>query len=176
MPSSYFVVMMRIKYVVAVAILIAAVGAGAYILSKGFSARDEPTAVEAFIARRLRLLAIPRPLLYGGILLFAGLGTYTLNNSTLDLVILYLVGVVGFVMRRFGFPVAPAIIGLILGPLAEQQLRRALAISQGDVTVLFTSPIAATLLTLAALALIVPMILRARGRGAMLTQMAADSD
>ena len=60
MPSSYFVVMMRIKYVVAVAILIAAVGAGAYILSRGFSARDEPTAVEAFIARRLRLLAIPR--------------------------------------------------------------------------------------------------------------------
>jgi mono/diheme cytochrome c family protein len=60
MRSSYFVVMMRIKYVVAVASLIAAVGAGAYILSRGFSARDEPTAVEAFIARRLRLLAIPR--------------------------------------------------------------------------------------------------------------------
>jgi putative tricarboxylic transport membrane protein len=68
------------------------------------------------------------------------------------------------------------VVGLILGPTAEQQLRRALAISQGDATVLFTSPIAATLLVLAALALAVPMILRARGRGAVLTQMAGDSD
>jgi len=108
----------------------------------------------------VRLLAIPRPLLYGGILLFAGLGTYTLNNSTLDLVILYLVGVVGFVMRRFGFPVAPAIIGLILGPLAEQQLRRALAISQGDMSVFLTHPLSAALLALAAAAVLGPLIWR----------------
>jgi putative tricarboxylic transport membrane protein len=85
-------------------------------------------------------------------------------------------GLLGYGLRLFHFPIAPVVVGLILGPMAEQQLRRALAISQGDVTVLFTSPIAATLLTLAALALVVPMILRARGRGQVLTQMAADSD
>jgi putative tricarboxylic transport membrane protein len=110
----------------------------------------------------VRLLAIPRPLLYGGILLFAGLGAYTLNNSTLDLVILYGVGVVGFVMRRFGFPVAPAIIGLILGPLAEQQLRRALAISQGDMSVFVTHPLSAALLALAAAAIVGPILWRWR--------------
>ena len=110
----------------------------------------------------VRLLAIPRPLLYGGILVFAGLGTYTLNNSTLDLVILYIIGVIGFVMRRYGFPVAPAIIGLILGPLAEQQLRRALAISQGDLTVFLTQPISAALLLIAAVALFGPFIWRWR--------------
>jgi len=95
-------------------------------------------------------------------LVFAGLGTYTLNNSTLDLVILYIIGVIGFVMRRYGFPVAPAIIGLILGPLAEQQLRRALAISQGDLTVFVTEPLSAALLVIAAAALFGPLIWRWR--------------
>jgi putative tricarboxylic transport membrane protein len=79
-------------------------------------------------------------------------------------------------MRIFGYPIAPVVVGLILGPLAEQQLRRALAISQGDVTVLFTSPISAVLLVIAAAALIVPLILRARGRGETLSQLAANED
>ena len=60
--------------------------------------------------------------------------------------------------------------------MAEQQLRRALAISQGDVTVLMASPISATLLILAALALIVPLVLRARGRGQLLAEVASDGD
>ena len=64
----------------------------------------------------VRLLAIPRPLLYAGILVFAGLGTYSLHNSTVDLVVLYVLGVVGFLMRRFDIPVAPAVVGVILGP------------------------------------------------------------
>src|SRR5215213_9955711 len=108
----------------------------------------------------VRLLAIPRPLLYAGILVFAGLGTYSLRNSTVDLVVLYLLGAVGFLMRRFDIPVAPCIIGLILGPLAEQQLRRALTISQGDFSVLITHPISLAFL-LAALAIIAaPFMMR----------------
>jgi putative tricarboxylic transport membrane protein len=63
-------------------------------------------------------------------------------------------------MRRWGFPVAPAVIGLILGPLAESQLRRALAISQGDPSVFLTSPISVTILAVTAALLIVPLILR----------------
>src|SRR3546814_20373757 len=88
----------------------------------------------------VRVLAIPRPLLYAGILVFATLGTYTLNNSVVDLVLLYVIGALGFVMRLYSIPVAPAVIGLILGPLAEQQFRRALSISQGGATVFFTPP------------------------------------
>jgi putative tricarboxylic transport membrane protein len=66
----------------------------------------------------------------------------------------------GFMMRRWGFPVAPAVIGLILGPLAESQFRKALAISQGDPSVFLTSPISATLLLLTALLVLVPWLFR----------------
>ena len=106
----------------------------------------------------VRLLFIPRPLLYAGILLFAVLGTYSLNNSVIDLVILLIIGVVGFLMRRYGFPVAPAVVGMILGPLAEQQFRRALAISQGDYSVFVREPISATLLVIAVLAVALPTV------------------
>jgi putative tricarboxylic transport membrane protein len=106
----------------------------------------------------VRLLSIPRPYLYGGILTFATLGTYSLNNSVADLVTLYLVGIVGFLMRRFDIPVAPAVIGLILGPMAEQQMRRALSISEGHFSIFVTEPIAATLLAVAALVLVGPPV------------------
>ncbi len=114
----------------------------------------------------VRLLAIPQPLLYAGILVFSTLGVYSLNNRVFDLIILYVLGVVGYLMRRFDFPVAPCIIGLILGPLAEEQFRRALGISQGDPSVFFTQPLSATLLALAALCLLVPLAYRLRQRHA----------
>ncbi|WP_151718334.1 tripartite tricarboxylate transporter permease [Gemmobacter serpentinus] len=124
----------------------------------------------------VKLLTIPRPWLYAGILLFATLGTIGANPSTFELGMLLGFGVLGYVMRLFGYPIAPIVVGLILGPMAEQQLRRALAISQGDWTVLVQSPIAAVLLGIAALALIVPLILRLRGKGAVLSQLAGDED
>jgi putative tricarboxylic transport membrane protein len=108
----------------------------------------------------VRLLTIPRPLLYAGILMFATLGTYSLHNSPFDLMLLFLIGMAGFVMRCTDIPVAPTIIGLILGPLAEQQLRRALAISQGDMTVFVTRPLSATLLALAVAILFGPLLWR----------------
>ncbi|MEU7856860.1 tripartite tricarboxylate transporter permease [Nonomuraea sp. NPDC049141] len=104
-----------------------------------------------------RVLRIPRPYLYAGIVLFAALGVYALNGSVVDLVALFLLGLLGYAMRRFGLPVAPAVIGLILGPMAEIQLRRALAIGAGDVTVLVSSPIAVILLLLSLLALLAPL-------------------
>ncbi|MGH6901909.1 MAG: tripartite tricarboxylate transporter permease, partial [Geminicoccaceae bacterium] len=108
----------------------------------------------------VRLLTIPRPLLYAGILVFATLGAYTLNNNVVDLILLYVIGVLGFGMRMLDVPVAPAVIGLILGPLAEQQFRRALAISQGDWTVFFTDLLSLALLIIAALALLGPLAWR----------------
>lgn len=124
----------------------------------------------------VKLLTVPKPWLYSGILLFATLGTIGANPSTFELGMLLGFGILGYVMRLFGYPIAPIVVGLILGPMAEQQLRRALAISQGDWTVLVQSPIAATLLGIAALALIVPLIMRARGKGQMLAQMGGDED
>jgi putative tricarboxylic transport membrane protein len=89
----------------------------------------------------VKLLVIPRPWLYAGILVFSTLGAYTLNSNVVDLVILWTIGLLGFGMRVLDVPVAPCVVGLILGPLAEQQFRRALAINQGDPTVFFTHPI-----------------------------------
>jgi len=106
----------------------------------------------------VRLLMIPRPLLYGGIVVFALLGAYAANNSTADVAILLVIGVVGYLMRVYDFPVAPVLVGMILGPLSEQQLRRALAISQGSPAVFLTRPIAATILAIAALLLVGPSL------------------
>ena len=73
-------------------------------------------------------------------------------------------GVMGFLMRRFDFPVAPVVVGLILGPVAESQLRRALQISLGDPMVLLQSPMSAILLGIALLALIAPFALKGLDR------------
>jgi putative tricarboxylic transport membrane protein len=108
------------------------------------------------IAIWVKMLKIPAPLLYAGVLVFATIGTYGISQSPVDLIILYLVGAMGFVMRRYDFPTAPVIIGMILGPLAEQNLRQALTISAGDWSVFLTRPLSATLLALAALALVAP--------------------
>ncbi|WP_346619136.1 tripartite tricarboxylate transporter permease [Blastococcus montanus] len=110
----------------------------------------------------VKLLQIPRPYLYAGILTFAALGSYAVGASTADMILLFLVGVLGWGMRQFGFPVAPAVVGLILGPIAEEQLRRTLAISQGDPTALVTSPFAAVVYTLLLVFLAAGIYLRRR--------------
>jgi putative tricarboxylic transport membrane protein len=73
-------------------------------------------------------------------------------------VLLYLLGGVGFLMRRFDFPTAPVVIGMILGPLVEQEFRRAMTISAGDYSVFFTHPLSATLLALAFIGLVGPKL------------------
>jgi putative tricarboxylic transport membrane protein len=109
----------------------------------------------------VKMLRIPQPLLYGGILMFATIGTYGISQSYVDLILLYIIGFLGFLMRRFDFPTAPVIIGMILGPLAEQNFRQAMTISQGDITVLLTRPLSATLLALAAIAVLAPVVYKA---------------
>ncbi len=123
----------------------------------------------------VKLLTIPRPWLYGGILVFATLGTLGSSPSVFELGLLLGFGVLGFVLKTLDYPIAPVIVGLILGPMAEQQLRRALAIGQGDILFLFQSWIAVLLFALALLALVLPIVLRARGRRT-LEQMGAAED
>jgi putative tricarboxylic transport membrane protein len=107
----------------------------------------------------VKMLTIPAPLLYAGILVFATVGTYGISRSPLDLVLLYVMGVMGLLMRRFDFPTAPVIIGAILGPIAEIQFRRAMTISNGDWTVFFTGAASLTFLILAAVAFCAPKII-----------------
>jgi putative tricarboxylic transport membrane protein len=109
----------------------------------------------------VRLLEIPKPILTAGILVLASAGTYSVNRSAFDVGLLYMIAIVGYVMRRRAIPLAPAIIGLILGPMAEQQFRRALAIAEGSPLVFVTRPLAAALLTAALILSVAPVVLRA---------------
>jgi putative tricarboxylic transport membrane protein len=112
----------------------------------------------------VRLLAIPQPWLYAGILVFATMGTIAAKPSVVELSMLAAFGVLGFLMRRYDYPVAPVVVGLILGPVAEAQLRRALQISLGDPLVLVQSPMSATLLAIAFIALVAPFVLKGLDR------------
>jgi putative tricarboxylic transport membrane protein len=111
-----------------------------------------------------RVMLLPRPLLFGSVLVLASLGVYTLNRSLLDVGLLYAVGALGFGMRVLDFPLVPAVLGLVLGPMAEQQFRRAVAISEGDWTVFVTRPIAGVLLAAALIVLAAPILLKRRRR------------
>ncbi len=106
----------------------------------------------------VQILRIPAPLLYGGILIFATIGTYGISRSVVDLMFLYAMGGVGFLMRRFDFPTAPVIIGMILGPLAEQEFRRAMTISQGDLMIFVEKPLSLGLLIVALVAVLGPRL------------------
>ncbi|CAM5657878.1 hypothetical protein STENM327S_08982 [Streptomyces tendae] len=113
-----------------------------------------------------KLLRIPRPYLYAGIMFFAAVGAYAVGGEVVDLVILLVIGLIGFGMRRYGLPVLPAVIGVILGPNAEQQLRRALQISDGSVTGLVNTPFSVTVYAVIVLLLAWPLVkhLVVRGR------------
>jgi putative tricarboxylic transport membrane protein len=88
-----------------------------------------------------KLLLIPAPYLYGGIAVFCGLGVYATSGATFDLLMLLGLSLLGFVLRRFDVPLAPLMIGMVLGPLAETSLRDALLSSNGDYAVLVGGPI-----------------------------------
>ena len=133
----------------------------------------------------VKLLTIPQPWLYAGILAFATLGTIGADGSTtligpvpisFGLGLLLAFGILGYVLRRFHYPIAPVVVGLILGPMAETSLRRALQISQGNWLTLFHSWIAILLWILAIAAVVVPLWLRARGKDKLLQRIAADTD
>ena len=108
----------------------------------------------------VKLLKIPRPYLFSGILIFATVGAYGMRQSTFDLFLLYAIGLLGVVMRRFDFPTAPVVVGMILGPLAEAQLRNAVAIGEGSFWIFLQRPMSLTLVIVVLLVLIVPRALQ----------------
>jgi putative tricarboxylic transport membrane protein len=110
----------------------------------------------------VKLLKIPKPYLYAGILIFATVGVYGMRQSAFDLVLLYAIGLLGVVMRRFDFPTAPVVVGMILGPLAEAQMRNALSIGEGRWTVFLQRPGSLALLVVIIAVLVTPHFLRLR--------------
>ena len=108
----------------------------------------------------VKLLRIPKPQLYAGILIFATVGAYGMRQSSFDLFLLYVIGAVGVVMRRFDFPTAPVVVGMILGPLAEAQLRNAMSIGEGKWSVFFERPVSVFLIIVIVTVLLLPRIMR----------------
>ena len=108
----------------------------------------------------VKLLQVPKAPLYAGILIFATVGVYGMRQSAFDLVLLYAVGLLGVVMRRFDFPTAPVVVGMILGPLAEAQLRNAISIGEGSWTVFLQRPASLTLLVVVVGVLVLPRLAR----------------
>lgn len=106
----------------------------------------------------VKLLKIPKPQLYAGILIFATVGAYGMRQSAFDLVLLYVIGVIGVLMRRFDFPTAPVVVGMILGPLAEAQLRNAMSIGEGSASVFFQRPMSFVLIVVILAVLILPRV------------------
>ncbi|MGV1773147.1 tripartite tricarboxylate transporter permease [Agrobacterium vitis] len=143
-----------------------------------FLLQDQPDLVWSFVASLLignffllvlnlplarvwaRMLTIPQPPLLAAILVLSTISTYAISQSAFDLVVLYAFGVLGYFMRRLDFPQTPLIVGMILGPMAEQQFRRAMAISQGDLGVFVSHSLSLSLLILGLLSLLGPPMVR----------------
>ncbi|MCG3419578.1 tripartite tricarboxylate transporter permease [Oceanobacillus jordanicus] len=113
-----------------------------------------------------KILKIPRPLLISLVIMFSIIGVYAISFNTFDLYMLLLFGVVGFVMRLFSFPAPPFILAFILGGMMEQAFRQSLTISNGSLTVFVQDPIALTLLIVALLSFVFPLIRVIRSRRA----------
>ncbi len=104
----------------------------------------------------VKLLKIPKPSLYAGILIFATVGVYGMRQSAFDLLLLYAIGLLGVVLRRYSFPTAPVVVGMILGPLAEAQMRNALSIGEGHWSVFVQRPMSLFLLIVVLAVLVLP--------------------
>ncbi len=118
----------------------------------------------------VKVLSIPTPVLYSGILVFASLGIFASSGNSTQVTIAILVGVVGFFMRKLDFPLAPTILGAILATELERQFRRAMVSSHGDLSVFWNRPVTLTILLVAVAAFALPhlprLIAHLRGREA----------
>src|SRR5204862_233190 len=119
------------------------------------------TVLGSLVGVWVSLLRVPYRLLFPAIVVFCCIGIYSINNSPTDVVISALFGVVGYWLGKHDFEPAPMLLAFVLGPLMEENLRRAMLIARGDISVFFTRPISGGLLLLSAVLLVLaalPMI------------------
>jgi TctA family transporter len=106
----------------------------------------------------ISLLKVPYRLLYPAILMFCCIGVFSLNNSTFDVILTAVFGLFGYIFNKLDCEAAPLLMGFILGPIMEENLRRAMLLSRGNPLVFFTSPISLAMLILSALLLLLIVI------------------
>lgn len=112
----------------------------------------------------VRMLRVPYWVLFPMIVLFAAIGTYSVSESSIDVLVMAAFGAIGFVLLKAGCEPAPLVLGFVLGPLLESNGRLALTLSGGDPSVFVTQPISAALLAIAAIALITAVLPAIRKR------------
>lgn len=112
----------------------------------------------------VKMISVPYQVLYPAILVFCGIGVFSLNNTDFDIFLMVLFGVVGYFSSKLGAEPAPMLLGFILGPMMEEYLRRALLLAKGDATVFISRPLSATLLALALAAMAMVLLPTMRKR------------
>jgi putative tricarboxylic transport membrane protein len=110
----------------------------------------------------VKVLKVPYYLLYPLIILFCLIGSYSIGNNAGDVIVMLIFGIVGYLMRKFGYEGAPMILALVLGPMLEEALRQSLILSQGDFSIFVSRPLSLSFLILAVLLLVVPIITQRR--------------
>jgi putative tricarboxylic transport membrane protein len=120
----------------------------------------------------VKLLAVPYRLLFPAIMAFSAIGIYSVNNSSFEIYLTALFGILGFIWMRLGFPLAPMLLGFVLGPMVEEHLRRAMLMSGGDPTVFFRRPISLAFIIATALILVVMVAPAVRKRRLDITDTA----
>ena len=106
----------------------------------------------------IKVLYIPKAVLTPIIIVLCIIGAYALNNSYFDVAVMFVAGVIGYFMKKADIPASPIILGLILGPMLESNLRRALVMSEGDISIFYTRPITLVLIVLAVITLFSPIL------------------
>jgi putative tricarboxylic transport membrane protein len=120
------------------------------------------------------LMKVPAPILNTFIVVFCFLGAYALRNDLADVWLTMLFGVLGFFMRRYDLPIPPLVMGIILGPMAEQYFLTSMVSHQNDLTVFVTRPVSAVILALSVLMVTWPLVKRVRRRNAVLAGTATE--
>jgi putative tricarboxylic transport membrane protein len=110
----------------------------------------------------IRILKVPYSILFPLILLLCLIGSYTLNNSMVDVLVMVVFGFLGYLFKKFDYEAAPLVLALVLGPVMETSLRRSLLLSSGNPMIFLTRPISGVLLMLSLFLLIYPLILGVR--------------
>ncbi|TWT03417.1 tripartite tricarboxylate transporter permease [Planomicrobium sp. CPCC 101079] len=117
-----------------------------------------------------KIIQTPKKYLLPIIIAISFFGVYAVQYTTFDLYLLLACGVLGYLLTRNDFPVAPLVLALVLGPMIENNMRRALTISNGDFSTFVTNPISLALLIVAAAWLLVPLLLKLKGRSVVLNE------
>jgi TctA family transporter len=113
----------------------------------------------------IKLLQVPYRILYPAILLFCSIGVYSINNTNVDIMLTVFFGLIGIIFVKLDCEPAPLLLGFVLGPMMEENLRRALLLSRGDPTVFFTRPLSLVMLLMAAalvLIIVLPNVAKTR--------------